>query len=122
MHDNIIKNVMELLLGGEGEVFESLRSQYYGANILSQTCNSAGFFVEFEVGNLKLDTSKYRDNFQISNVYGRVNGIDGAVGFIVFVKNGAIDFLEGYTVLDKWPENDDEIELYYVYNSEKYER
>jgi hypothetical protein len=52
--------------------------------------------------------------FQIGDVDGAVNEIEGAVGFILYIENGFITLLEGYTnIIDKWPEFINEITLTY---------
>ncbi len=49
----------------------------------------------------------------VGDMNGCVDGVNGELGFVLFITNGFIDFLEGYsTTLDIWP-NDKEIELLY---------
>ena len=56
---------------------------------------------------------EYNDTFQIGDVDGEVNNIDGAL-FILYVKNGYLTMLEGYTnIIDSWPETDYVIKLKY---------
>jgi len=53
-------------------------------------------------------------SFHIGDVDGNIDGIEGAVGFVLYVKNGYITLLEGYTnAVDTWPKSYDEIVLSY---------
>lgn len=51
---------------------------------------------------------------------GTVDGVDYAVGFVLFITNGRIEMLEGYTALiDIWPMNEEEIKLSYNTKEER---
>lgn len=42
------------------------------------------------------------------------NGISSAIGFVLFVKDGYLQMLEGYTnAIDAWPQNEKDIILSY---------
>ncbi|MBN1467086.1 MAG: hypothetical protein JW924_00030 [Fusobacteriaceae bacterium] len=105
-------NVMEMLLDGENEILSKLRKQYEHSKVISREFSTAGFFISFTVedrGELCLEGK----SFYIGDVGGIVNGIESAIGFILFIKNGYISLLEGYTnIIDNWPTNE-EITLAY---------
>ncbi len=107
MHEKLIKDVMELMLRNN----EGLRKQYQSSKITSCEETGVGFFANFNTTSPTINSNIYGENFTIGDVIGNVNGIKGAVGFVLFITNGTISCLEGYTVLDKWPKNDDDIML-----------
>jgi len=98
------KRVIEKLLEGEDNVLKILRKQYEKATVKSRKFSGTGFYTEFEFpdGVVKLEPLK---SFQFGDVIGSMDGVNDGVGFVLFVKNGVIDFLEGYTYgNEKFPE------------------
>lgn len=102
-----------MLLYGEDEVFIKLEKQYEKAKIVSRDFSDVGFFTHFSIlpsDDLCIDSK----SFYIGDVDGMVDGINGAVGFVLFVKDGYISMLEGYTnAIEKWPKSYDAITLSY---------
>ncbi len=114
MHEILIKKVMNKLLEGDNIILEKLRTQYDTAEIVSIDSSDVGFFVDFNVNhNGYLSEPMIRDSFEIGDVNGSYKGIDYAVGFLLFIREGKISTLEGYTIsVDHWPD-DEELELKY---------
>lgn len=52
-----------------------------------------------------------RERFQITGVYGRHPDLEAGIGFTLFVENGAVSSLEGYTYEEPWPANLEELKL-----------
>ena len=121
-HKEIIKNVMEKMLFGPDELVGELKEQYKDLKIVSVEDTGVGFYVDFETENntvKALDEKVFLQKFQIGDVYGNVEGIIDAVGFILFVKDGFITMLEAYTNgIDSWPDDKD-IELIYDSGKER---
>ncbi|MBQ8260745.1 MAG: hypothetical protein IJZ00_00475 [Lachnospiraceae bacterium] len=121
MDIKFVKNVMDKLLLGEDEVLIKLREQYNHSIICSEEYSPYGFYVNFDVykKDAVIDNKQYYSTFQIGDVMGNVDDITGAVGFVLFVKDGYLQMLEGYTnLLDEWPEDCSLIRLSY-YSGEK---
>lgn len=113
-HNELANIVMEMLLRGDDTVLTILREQYKSARIVSEKCNNAGFYITYQINDAPIIPNEYNRTFQIGDLNGLVDNINGAVGFVLFVKNGYIIMLEGYTnILDQWPESDSQIELQY---------
>lgn len=104
--------LIEMLLDGENEILSMLRKQYEQSKVVSREFSAVGFYITFIVegrDELCLDGK----SFYIGDVYGVVNGIEGAIGFILYIENGYISLLEGYTnIIENWPANE-EITLTY---------
>jgi hypothetical protein len=112
-HEIFEKKLMEMLLAGEDNVLNKLRKQYESAKVTSREFSNVGFYTSFSMQN-EHDFSLGDKTFHIGDVDGVINGIEGAVGFILYIKNGIISLLEGYTnAIDKWPKTNDEIILLY---------
>lgn len=99
------KEVIEKLLAGDYDALKILHKQYEKAKIKSREFSGAGFFTSFIIPDHvpKLNNSK---SFHFGDVIGEIDGVKNGVGFLLFVKEGVIDFLEGYTYGDeKWPKH-----------------
>lgn len=113
MHEVLADKVVKMLLSGNNEFLQILRNQYENSMIKSIENSTAGFFVNYDVSNILIENENYMCDCQIGDVYGSVNDIEFAVGFLLYIKNGTIIMLEGYTnAIDNWPDNDDEIILF----------
>ena len=116
MYDKLIKRVMNLLLNGEHEILRILKCQYEHSEIIDIEETGVGLYVDFKVSHEAIplnDTVK--QDFVFGDVNGIVDGINGAVGFILFISNGYIATLEGYSnVPGSWKSVNDEIPLVYI--------
>lgn len=112
-HKELANQVMKMLLSGDEEVLLTLREQYESAVIVSEEDTGAGFFIRYQVDGTFRIREEFKATFQIGDIDGEIDGIDGAVGFVLFIKDGYLTMLEGYTNgIDKWPEMDTEIILH----------
>ena len=107
----IRKKLLEKLLQGENLILQELRSQYKNSTV-SIEFTGVGFFTDFNVHNCKpIANGKY---FQIGDINAFIDGDDSKIGFILFIKNGFLSLLEGYTIsLNEWPEEYNNIVLKY---------
>lgn len=121
-HNKLANIVMEMLLRGNDTVLAILREQYKGARIVSEKYNNVGFYINYQISDAPIIPNEYNTTFQIGDLEGTVDNIDSAVGFVLFVKNGYIIMLEGYTnLLNQWPESDSQVELQYSTGQRDYE-
>lgn len=112
--EELSHSVMAMLLVGDDEVPATLRRQYEVASIVEENPDGVGFFIYYEVPDESLRLQTKRQSFTICDVDGRVADVEDAVGFILFVMDGFISSLEGYSLtLDSWPTKNDGIVLYY---------
>jgi hypothetical protein len=44
-------------------------------------------------------------DFQIDDVDGTVNGLAHGAGFVLFIRDGKLDILEGFTYDEPWPKD-----------------
>lgn len=112
-HIELANQVIEMLLKGEDEVLVRLRSQMKNIKSISEEGGAVGFYINYEIDKYVIDIQNCKSTFQIGDVDGRVDGTKNAVGFVLYINNGFITCLEGYTILDSWPNSDSMIELEY---------
>lgn len=105
--------VMNLLLEGDAHEQKILRQQFSVATILKRELTGVGFFLNFLVPEdvPKLTDCKIKT---IGNIGAKSPQIPNDAGFVLFLKDGVIDFLEGFTYSDPWPAEIEDFELYKI--------
>lgn len=99
---NLEKQVINMLLSGENPTLSILRAQFEQSAVKSRELTGVGFLTEFSVPkNAPLLEDHKR--LTIGNVNADIPGLKHGAGFVLFVDNRAINFLEGYTYDEKWP-------------------
>ena len=104
------KAVMQKLIEEDTSINKILQEQYKKAKVENRNFTGVGFFTDFEIPEdtpRVIETVKYG----YGNVSGKINNID--IGFILFIKDGIIICLEGYTYYDSWPDIITHYELYH---------
>jgi hypothetical protein len=101
------------MLHGNEAVLIELCKQYERATVASRAFTGTGFHTTFKIPNAASRVSP--TSFQIGDVIGKVDGISNGVGFLLYIKDGALYLPEGYTYGDeKWPETLRDYELSYA--------
>ena len=106
---DLAARLMPLLLAGDHPTCAILREQYARASIRHVELTGVGFFVDYEV---PADVARTLPaSFAGGNVSIEVEGVTHGAGFVLFVRDGVLSMLEGYTYDDPWPEHPVVIEL-----------
>jgi hypothetical protein len=93
--------VLEKLLAGDHPVLGVLRAQAHAGQLASREYTGAGFFLSFDV---PLDAPALATkDFRFGDVNAAVDGLQYGAGFVVFVRGGRLDTLEGYSYEEPWP-------------------
>ena len=119
MLEKLRDKAMELLLSGDNPVLEVLRNQFESANVSIVENTGVGLFVEFAISNNvgKIEIEDVKEDFVFGDVYGTIDRIFGAIGFIVFVENGYLKTLEIYSIGSEfWEQITDDINIEYDSN------
>lgn len=97
------KQVLEMLLRGEDEVLTILRRQAQRLQVSSREKTGVGFYTNFLVSP---DVLRVPGNltFKLGDVNGAADNVSHGLGFLLYVKDGALSMLEGYTYDEPWPE------------------
>lgn len=100
--EQLANEVAELLLSGNHPNLAVLREQYDRADYEIRT-TGVGFFVEFTVP-ADVDPIPVSEDFQLGGVQADVDELEYGMGFVLFVRDGRISLLEGYTYEEPLPE------------------
>jgi len=100
MLGKLINKAMDLLLDGDNQVLETLRNQLMFASISIIENTGVGLFVGYEVPKniVNMESGNIKKDFVFGDVHGEVGGIYGAIGFLIFVKDGYLKTLEIYSI------------------------
>ena len=113
------KEVMIKLLDGTDDILKVFREQYYRALVKKREFSGMGFFTLFEIPE-DAPLSEPAMSIQLGDVVGQLDGVKNGIGFVLFLKNGFIQMLEGYTYGDeKWPKNFTEFKVSYISGSNR---
>lgn len=101
-----------MLLRGDDEARTILRQQAQRAQVSSREMTGVGFFTRFTV---VAGAPRVMDNltFKLGNVEGTARNVKHGLGFLLYVENGVLSMLEGYTYDEPWPEEIHELALRY---------
>jgi hypothetical protein len=98
--------VIKKLLEGEHPILDSLRTQLAMATISSREYSGAGFFIHFTFPVNSPPLPSPFKNFEIGHVEVKIPGPKYGVGVVLFVRNGLLDWIEGYTNgPEPWPKD-----------------
>ena len=100
--DEFERAVLEKLLAGDHPVLATLRGQAQAARLTSREYTGTGFFLSFDVPPDAPLLSTQGD-FHFGDVNAALNGLQYGAGFVVFVRGGRLDTLEGYSYDEPWP-------------------
>jgi hypothetical protein len=115
--ESLVSEAMGLLLDGTHPYLKQLREQYELADA-ELTLTDAGFFVDFDLPE-HADSLPLEGRFQFGDVEAEVNELDHGIGFVLFVENGRIRTLEGYTYEESIPDDMTGVTLRYVDGDER---
>jgi hypothetical protein len=95
--------VIRMLLEGENAVLAILRQQAEQVRVSSRKMTGVGFFTD-----LALDPQAVRvagsPSFRLGDVNGTAANVKHGLGFLLYVKDGVLRQLEGYTYDEPWPD------------------
>jgi hypothetical protein len=95
---------MNNIISEDLAIADLLRKQYEVAKILDRQFTGYGFFTDFEIMDKSL---RIPDNMnrEVGNTQAVIEGLKLGVGFVLYIRNGFIKTLEGYTYDEPWPKN-----------------
>lgn len=95
--------VFEMLLRGPDEVLTFLREQAKHLQVTSRRGTGVGFYTDFVVPQ---DVPRVLGcpTFKLGDVNGVADNVNHGLGFLLYVKVGALWMLEGYTYDEPWPD------------------
>lgn len=115
--ETLVDDVMTSLLRGEHPHLKTLREQYDRAD-LEVDLTGAGFVVGFELPD-DVRAIPIDERFHLGDVEATMNELDHGMGFVLFVEDGQISELEGYTYEEPLPEMVTGLTLRYTGESDR---
>jgi hypothetical protein len=96
--------ILDALLAGRTPELAALRAQAEIATVERREMSGVGFFTTFAVsaGAVCLATV---GGCVISDVGAEIEGVRHGASFALFIPDGRLDFLEGFTYDDPWPDD-----------------
>jgi hypothetical protein len=94
--------VLRMLLAGDDEALSVLRKQAKQASVSSRKMTGVGFYTTFEIPP-EAPRLTGRASFKFGDVNGRAANLKHGLGFLLYVADGALNALEGYTYDEPWP-------------------
>lgn len=116
------RDVLDWILRGDDPVRAALRQQLTAVSVSDRHFTGVGFYVRFVVPDSvpRLDESLgTKPRFTVTGVGAVFEDANVEVGFVLFVRDGRLHMLEGYTYgSEAWPEPEGKYRLFY-YGGEK---
>jgi hypothetical protein len=105
--------VLEKMLTGDEPVFEIIKQQLAASTVTKRELTGTGFFTHFVVqAQTKILPDKGR--LMIGDVSAKIPGLEIGADFILWMEEGVISFLEGFTYDESWPTEITSFELLFV--------
>lgn len=106
------EQVINKLLAGDSHVLAILRKQFGVATVTDRQFSGAGFVLEFNVPTHSPIISDDA-SFEITDVVADISGISNGAGFVLYIRNGKLASLEGFTFDEPWPDVISDFQLRY---------
>jgi hypothetical protein len=111
------REVLRMLLAGDDELLSILRAQLETATVAKREMTGVGFYTTFEISPVAPRAGNLA--FRFGDVEASIRGLKHGAGFLLFVKLGALEMLEGYTYDEPWPPDTSEFTLSYTTGHER---
>jgi hypothetical protein len=96
--------VLKKLLSKRGKPFDTIREQLAYASVSSRKFTDVGFFTHFTIPP-EAPVRRDLHSTEFGDVGAHIPGLQDGAGFVLFIRDGVISFLEGYTYGDAtWPD------------------
>lgn len=106
--------VLLKLLAGDHPVLRVLRTQVERASVKSREFTGAGFMIELDLPTEVERARLGKEEVRVGGVVAEIGGLSHGAGFVLYVKDGRLDALEGYSYDEPWPTKVASFELRYT--------
>lgn len=104
---------LQKLLHGDHPVLAALRHQLDSCEVSLREFTGVGFYANLEVRPSVEPAPTTHPRIQVLNVGAEISGLERGASFVVFVTDGYLDFLEGFSYDEPWPPAISEFSLFY---------
>jgi hypothetical protein len=103
--------VLEKLLRGDHPILVELYGQLSTCNVRDREMSGIGFFTYLKVPS---ELKKTNINLRFGDVIAEIPELKNGAGFVLYVKNGKLEMLEGYCYDESWPNEISTFKLMYI--------
>jgi hypothetical protein len=96
--------VIATLLSPDHPVFEALRLQFDRCEAAARELTGVGFFTELSIPTDAAPAPVRPGRLYVSGVEAEVDGLKHGAGFVLWIENGVLATLEGFSYDEPWPE------------------
>ncbi len=96
------KEVIRMLMAGDITELSALHLQANELSVSERKVTGVGFFATLSVPE-QFERLPQRPSFKLGDVSGTATNIKHGLGFLLYVTDGALSMLEGYTYDEPWP-------------------
>ena len=114
--------VTNWLLDGDDPVLNSLKHQFSLVNEITREFTGHGFYLLFLYAEKPESIANHlavKPDFCFGDVAASMNSLKNGAGFLLWVKDGVLDQLEGYTYGEEWPLQINQFTLRYLYEDKR---
>lgn len=115
--NDLEKDVLAMLLSGEGDALRQLREQLAVCRVEERKLTGAGFVTELHIPEDVHPADEIQARARVGDVVAELEGVEYGVGFVLFIRQGLLGTLEGYTFEEPWPESIAKYDLRYQSSS-----
>jgi hypothetical protein len=105
--------VLQKLLDGEHPILTVLRDQLRGLSVKARRLTGAGFFTEFSTATAARPAVIPSAKARLGDVEATINGLKHGAGFLLYIDQGLLTRLEGFSYEEPWPEQPYDFSLKY---------
>ena len=95
--------VLDAVLEGDGADLAALRQQAATVEVRERHFSGVGFFTHFEDATDAPAAASSLPPF--GDIVADIEGTPYGAGFLLFIREGRLDMLEGYSYGEPWPDN-----------------
>jgi hypothetical protein len=99
------RDVIATILRDPHPAMDGLRDQLAVCRIKSRQFTGAGFYTDIVVPQALAVAGL--DRLTLTNVHAEIDGLEHGAGFALWIQDGMLDTLEGFTYVGPWPAQSD---------------
>ena len=98
------RDVIATILRPAHPVMNALRRQFERCHVASRQMTGVGFFTDLDIGTDFEPAPVKPGRIFLQDVTATIEGLERGAGFVLFVQDGVLDFLEGFSYDEPWPD------------------
>src|SRR5580698_9110702 len=110
--------VLGKFLKGDDQALPILRQQMEQAEVSAREMTGVGFYTRFTIPS-EIIRIVGRPSFKLGDVSGKAANVLHGLGFLLYISDGALSMLEGYTYDDPWHDRITDLILMYSGGSDR---